>query len=53
MFSVKAPELSLETVLWLLEELQSVTELGDLHSMDFSKNSAELRKLQQEIMKNK
>ena len=53
MFSAKAPELSLETVLWLLEELQSVTELGDLHSMDFSKNSAELRKLQQEIKKNK
>ena len=49
----QAPELNLETVLWLLDELDSITELGDLHSMEFSKNSAEVRKLHQEIKKNK
>jgi len=49
----KAPELNLDTVLWLLEELESITELGDLHSMELAKNSADIRKLHQEIKKNK
>jgi len=49
----KAPELSLDTILWMLDELDAITELGDLHSMEFSKNSAEVRKLHQEIKKNK
>ena len=37
----------------MLDELDAITELGDLHSMEFSKNSAEVRKLHQEIKKNK
>ena len=37
----------------LVAVLDAITELGDLHSMEFSKNSAEVRKLQQEIKKNK
>ena len=49
----QAPELNLDTVLWLLEELESITELGDLHSMELAKNSADIRKLHQEIKKNK
>ena len=51
--SFQAPELNLDTVLWLLEELESITELGDLHSMELAKNSADIRKLHQEIKKNK
>ena len=40
----KAPELTLDTIMWLLEELEAITELGDLHSMDFAKASGEVRK---------
>lgn len=29
--------------MWLLEELEAITELGDLHSMDFAKASGEVR----------
>jgi len=47
----KAPELSLDIILWLLEELESITELGDLHAMDFAKNPNDVRKLHQEIKK--
>lgn len=47
----KAPELTLDTIMWLLEELESITELGDLHAMDFAKTSGEVRKLHQEIKK--
>ena len=39
----KAPELTLDTIMWLLEELEAITELGDLHSMDFAKASGEVR----------
>ena len=41
----KAPELTLDTIMWLLEELEAITELGDLHSMDFAKASGEVRKM--------
>jgi len=47
----KAPELSLDTIMWLLEEMESITELGDLHAMDFAKNANDVRKLHQEIKK--
>ena len=40
----KAPELTLDTIMWLLEELEAITELGDLHSMDFAKASGEVSK---------
>ena len=40
----KAPELTLDTIMWLLEELEAITELGDLHSMDFAKASGEVGK---------
>ena len=47
----KAPELTLDTIMWLLEELEAITELGDLHSMDFAKAAGEVRKLHQEVKK--
>ena len=47
----QAPDLSLDTIMWLLEEMESITELGDLHAMDFSKNANDVRKLHQEIKK--
>ena len=47
----KAPELTLDTIMWLLEELEAITELGDLQSMDFAKASGEVRKLHQEVKK--
>ena len=37
--------------MWLLEEMESITELGDLHAMDFAKNANDVRKLHQEIKK--
>ena len=49
----QAPELTLDAVMWLLDELESITELGDLHSMELAKNNADIRKLHQEIKKNK
>ena len=51
LFFLQAPELSLDTIMWLLEELESITELGDLHAMDFAKNANDVRKLHQEIKK--
>ena len=48
---MQAPELSLDTIMWLLEEMESITELGDLHAMDFAKNANDVRKLHQEIKK--
>lgn len=47
----KAPDISLEAVFWLLEELPAITEFGDLHSMEFARQPGDLRKLQQEIKK--
>ena len=40
-------------MLWLLDELEAITELGDLHSMELAKTNADIRKLHQEIKKNK
>jgi len=38
--------------MWLLEELESLTELGDLHSMDLARNNTnDVRKLHQEVKK--
>ena len=37
--------------MWLLEEMESITELGDLHAMDFANNANNVRKLHQEIKK--
>jgi hypothetical protein len=42
---LQAPELTLDTIMWLLEELEAITELGDLHAMDFAKTSGEVRVL--------
>ena len=51
-FLLKAPELNLDTIMWLLEELESLTELGDLHSMDLARNNTnDVRKLHQEVKK--
>jgi len=49
----KAPELTLDSVMWLLDELEAITELGDLHSMELAKTNADVRKLHQEIKKNR
>jgi len=53
MIIFKAHELTLDAVTWILSELDSITELGDLHSMELSKNNADIRKLHQEIKKNR
>jgi len=53
MIIFKAHELTLDTVTWILSELDSIIELGDLHSMELSKNNADIRKLHQEIKKNR
>ena len=50
---LQAPELTLDGVMWLLDELESITELGDLHSMELAKTNADVRKLHQEIKKNR
>ena len=39
--------------MWLLDELEAITELGDLHSMELAKTNADVRKLHQEIKKNR
>ena len=49
----QAPELTLDSVMWLLDELEAITELGDLHSMELAKTNADVRKLHQEIKKNR
>jgi hypothetical protein len=35
---MKAPDISLEAVFWLLEELPAITEFGDLHRYGISQN---------------
>jgi len=48
---MKAPEFSLDLVLWLLQELEAVTEFGDLNQMEFARQPADVKKLVQEIKK--
>ena len=41
----------MDTILWLMDELESLTEFGDLHSMELAKQQSDVKKLQQEIKK--
>jgi len=47
----KAPEFTLDMVLWLLDELEMINEFGDLHSMEFAKQQGDVKKLAGEIKK--